>query len=552
MRIERIKSRPFRLRKLRSQFERQIFAVPKLQREFVWNPRKACQLLDSVFRNYPVGSAMIWRARRKQQFALTSQRHILPPYGDHNAQIWFVIDGQQRLSVLWQLLRGSGHEVKTQRRQTIDFSKFYFYVGPTEQATPFVYRKRAPAENHVAVVDLLSSRWRSRLGHLGKRAFIRAAECRERILNYELWLTFIDGSNLDDVQETFIRINSLGTPVAAADKAFARATSLDLRNSVRAVQDRLGQGFANVREQPILTAIALALGAGDIGDRANELMIRRAERDQSERRRFEKVWKDLSKAVPYAVDYMSSNFGVSNYAALPSDYLLTMLSLFFLYRRNRRPSRTQRKALRRWFWSTIVGSRYTGRGYRPNLLADARMMKRLAMTGRVNQPALERQPERILYSTDYRRRGMLPLGLFCLLRTQCPRYLEDGEVIPGRELAAAGNRHDKHHIFPKHALNRCGISATSVNALTNICFLVARENQRVGSSLPRTYLQDVPQGRRHVAATLASHLIPSGAEAGLHETNTKRGFRMFTQARSRLLARAFEREAGVRLFDRNR
>jgi uncharacterized protein with ParB-like and HNH nuclease domain len=54
-----------RLRQLHGLVESGIFAVPELQREFVWNARKACDLLDSVFRNYPIGTILIWKAERR-------------------------------------------------------------------------------------------------------------------------------------------------------------------------------------------------------------------------------------------------------------------------------------------------------------------------------------------------------------------------------------------------------------------------------------------------------------------------------------------------------
>lgn len=44
------------VKKLKTWIERGIFAIPELQREFVWNGKKACDLIDSVYRNYPIGT----------------------------------------------------------------------------------------------------------------------------------------------------------------------------------------------------------------------------------------------------------------------------------------------------------------------------------------------------------------------------------------------------------------------------------------------------------------------------------------------------------------
>jgi uncharacterized protein with ParB-like and HNH nuclease domain len=54
----------YRLKKLHALIERGIFAVPELQREFVWSARKACDLLDSIYSNYPIGTVLVWKTSR--------------------------------------------------------------------------------------------------------------------------------------------------------------------------------------------------------------------------------------------------------------------------------------------------------------------------------------------------------------------------------------------------------------------------------------------------------------------------------------------------------
>jgi uncharacterized protein with ParB-like and HNH nuclease domain len=44
------------------------FAVPKLQRNFVWDPGRAAKLLDSIYRGMPIGSLFLWRTRKRTYF----------------------------------------------------------------------------------------------------------------------------------------------------------------------------------------------------------------------------------------------------------------------------------------------------------------------------------------------------------------------------------------------------------------------------------------------------------------------------------------------------
>src|SRR5688500_14095301 len=102
--MEDIYSKAITLKRLHSLIERGVFAVPELQREFVWNARKVCDLLDSIHQKYPIGTILIWKTDRRNENQLRKHYHILPHFDPKNQDIYFLIDGQQRLSVLWHLL----------------------------------------------------------------------------------------------------------------------------------------------------------------------------------------------------------------------------------------------------------------------------------------------------------------------------------------------------------------------------------------------------------------------------------------------------------------
>src|SRR5271169_5620390 len=78
------------------------FAVPKLQRNFVWDPGRAAKLLDSIYRDMPIGSLFLCEMDRKSANLIRQSADVLPAFKSGNKRIWFVIDGQQRLSVIYQ------------------------------------------------------------------------------------------------------------------------------------------------------------------------------------------------------------------------------------------------------------------------------------------------------------------------------------------------------------------------------------------------------------------------------------------------------------------
>ena len=204
-------------------FDKKILAVPELQREFVWNAKKACTLLDSIHKNYPIGTAMIWESAARYGFQLRHKLHVLPQFdGERNKSVYFLIDGQQRLSVLYQIT--TGNTVYNSYGKEINFSNIYFHINQNDDQY-FFYFKRPPSENYFRITDIISSRYKSKFRGIGKRKLATIKECRERLMSFTFPITFVKTDNIDDIRETFIRINSQGTPVSAADRAFARAAS---------------------------------------------------------------------------------------------------------------------------------------------------------------------------------------------------------------------------------------------------------------------------------------------------------------------------------------
>lgn len=542
------------LRRLHGLVESGIFAVPELQREFVWNARKVCDLLDSVFHNYPIGTILIWKAERRYENQLRKHYHILPHFDPENTHIYFLIDGQQRLSVLWHLLRGEGTSVVNEQGAKLNFSAVYFDPYAHGSETLFVYREHVTRDLRarlVPVVDLLSANWKRRTRGHKVRATRRLEECRRRILSYQALLVFCETKDRSEVRETFVRINSLGMRIGAADRAFARASTFDMRGMVRDIQTRLKNGFARVSRKTVLQTFAAALGIRDLGERAIKVFISRLETDEAERAKFVRVYPNIREAITMAADHLVHELGVPNFDFLPSEPMLMILSLYFFHNGTVRPPLAAKQRLTQWFWATGVGARYSGRGYRPNLTSDIGLMSKLAANPKTKLAFKVKLRVQTLRDTEYGRRGPVSNSFFCLLRLNKPRYLDSGSPIPEGDTSSRRNSSDKHHIFPRALLSRNGIGPERFNSILNICYLVARDNRSVGQRAPRAYFDDVPSNRRVLGVALRSHLIPSNAGKGIWDRSIKRGFKQFLIDRASLLARTFENQAGMKMFDRS-
>jgi Protein of unknown function DUF262 len=85
---------------LMADIEREVIALPDLQRPFVWEDTKVRDLLDSLFVGFPVGTLVFWHtASDKEARALGAETPGL-------RATTLVIDGQQRLTSLYAVMRG--------------------------------------------------------------------------------------------------------------------------------------------------------------------------------------------------------------------------------------------------------------------------------------------------------------------------------------------------------------------------------------------------------------------------------------------------------------
>jgi uncharacterized protein with ParB-like and HNH nuclease domain len=74
--------------------------LPDIQRPFVWKNTKVWDLFDSMYRGFPVGYLLFWVN------AATEEHRTIGIGGKQKAPRLLIVDGQQRLTSLYAVLRG--------------------------------------------------------------------------------------------------------------------------------------------------------------------------------------------------------------------------------------------------------------------------------------------------------------------------------------------------------------------------------------------------------------------------------------------------------------
>ena len=519
--------------------------MPEIQREFVWNARRAVALLDSMYKGYPIGTVMVWRADKKQAWMLRHKLHILPPFdATQNKEIFFLVDGQQRLSVLHQVRRGE--TIGNSNGREIRFGDIYFSINGEEEQ--FQYLRRPEPGEHFKVSLIVSDRWRQ--SFLGLPKYKRAAikECRERLLKYRVFIVFYGTKELANIRETFIRINAQGMRISEADKAFSRAQRVKPLHRYHQLCETLPFGYKAMNKAVYWTTLVLVQGYKYLGQRAFTKFTKEIDRKEEGRLWFERHEPKVAESVKLACDYLVNTLGVNDFKMLPYENMIAMLAVFFHANNRAQPSRTQREQIRRWFWYTAVVQRYAGAGYEANIIGDRDFFTRLGRSRKGLYPITERVSLQSLRETSYKGGSALSSAFKLLLRHNKPRYVTNGEPIPLGPVAAATNKRDLHHIFPQSPLKNAGVARKHYNTICNICLAVAHDNRSFGKKLPYRYLAEF-QRTRVFSRVMKANLIPYDRKSPLWDMKATRGFKAFMEVRAKLLRLAFNRAAKAKLVE---
>ena len=192
-------------------------AIPEIQRPFVWNAAKVRDSIDSLYWGYPTGYLITWRnpgVRLKD--------------GTQSATKRILIDGQQRVIALLAALLGEHIVDKNYKQQRIAIA---FHPGNQK----FEVANAAIRKNREWIPDLAKvfapDAWMIRTMEeyceanpsADKREISERIKRLEGIKNNSLGLIELNADlDLETVAEIFVRINSQGVTLNAADFAMSR------------------------------------------------------------------------------------------------------------------------------------------------------------------------------------------------------------------------------------------------------------------------------------------------------------------------------------------
>lgn len=323
------------------------FWLPNIQRPFVWSEEQIERVYDSILREYPIGSMLVWKtdSEIKHRKFIDNWRNGLNitdfyvPENGHAKML--VLDGQQRIQSLFIGLRGSynGKElylnILSGDLKDPEDTRFEFKFSVNTACYPWVKFKE------VVFTDKKNKEIRSWISELASDAIspenedrieenieqIRNVFCTQENILYQV-IDSIDKPDTyseNDVVEIFIRANSGGTPLNKSDLMFSLLVSSwdDVENRMSELLLEINAtGYKFTRDFVLKTFLVLL----DKGARYNV----RKFREEGTRERIEQEWDDITDSIRAVKDYIYGSTFLKTDKTIPS-YLSLIPLIYFRY-----------------------------------------------------------------------------------------------------------------------------------------------------------------------------------------------------------------------------
>lgn len=512
MDVPKIDVKPTTLGQLLNDMRTGKLQVPRFQRDFVWPVSRTRALLDSMYKEFPIGTFFLWRAPSESPHLFRSLAALGIPEPSPGAEVSYILDGQQRLTSLYGVMVGLKIGSRDYGRVCVDLETAREYDQNGEEGFDediFVYRT-ADNERYVAVKDLVHSTRHLEIFDALDANYRRAFTKAHRIFStYPFSVVWIQEQRLGDAIEIFQRINQAGKRLSRYDLVCANVWTegFDFRKRVQALNDRFErESFGALHETVYTQAFALCLKDGCTT--LSELSLESDEIIAS--------WDRVIGALDLAVDFARSSLGVRRADFLPYRGVLPVLTACFYHLPGTALTANQRDLLWDWFWRVTLSERYSSTS--PSRMAEDAQTLRQGLAGETVEFGFSARvtPEAVRRTRMSTASSALRNAFLCLLALRNPRNLKDGSPISlGDTFFSNLKQAERHHIFPVAFLKRQGHAATAVHQLPNFCFIPADLNREISHRAPSDYMASLKAANPHIDRACRSQLIDPGPESAI-------------------------------------
>lgn len=566
-------------------------AIPEIQRPFVWDSTKVRNLIDSLYKGYPVGYIITWK-----------NPEVRLKDGSKSEGKQILIDGQQRITALTAALLGQQVLNNNYKKVRI---KIAFNIKTEEFQTlnPAIEAQESWIPDISAFMEDGSINTWEFITNYSKKFDIEPNKVNERI-NKLIQIKNISigrielGSSLDidTVTEIFIRINSAGVVLSQADFAMSKIsvnkeyngneirktidyfchlaknpidydniknndpefTKIDASNKISWIKDKSEDIYRPSYVDILRVAFTYKFKRGKLQDLVSLLSGRDFETREYREDVIEDSYATLSSGINDFVN--QSNFEryimiLKSAGAIRDDLIRSQNVVNFGYilyltlkKRNIRPDLIE-KQVRRWIVMSILTQRYAS-APESAFDYDIRRLSNSEDILTVIDDEIDRQLNETFWSdilVEYFNTSVVSSPYWKTFLMAQIKLGDRGFLskdITVRTLIE--NRGDIHHIFPKNYLQKNGHdNRGEYNQIANFAMLQTEINIQISDRAPVDYMKSIEKqcageenkfGAINNLEDLKKNMAENCISIGF-ENMTESDYKDFLLARRKLMAK---------------
>ncbi|HOC44108.1 MAG TPA: DUF262 domain-containing protein [Thermoanaerobaculales bacterium] len=499
-------------------------ALPDFQRDFVWDPNATQELIVSIAHNYPAGSLL--RIRNTHSYFACREFQGAPALNKHQPT-YLVLDGQQRLTSLYQAFYGVGdHRYYLDLRgllNGLDFEECIFHLREKAKRSRALQQLEVQARDLILPLSVLQggngdfNGWTidvaTRLENeqnpidVIKQLKQIGTDWIQTIDDYQFpVVTLSDTTGAEAVCTIFETLNRTGVKLSVFELLTARfwPQDVNLRELWDGARNRC-EKITDFEVDPyyLLQMIALTTREHPACKRSDVLAL-----DVSA---INKWWGIVVDGLDLALDILNDDCGVLVPKWLPYYSMLIPMGAALARAASLGTTRegADRLKLRKWFWCSVFGQKYE-RAANSQCARDYGELVRWFEGGQPPDSVTAfRFDPRVLLDTTPRQRALYR-GVIALVLAGGSRDFHSVKKITAKMIA--DQQIDDHHIFPQAWSNAHGKPARLRDCVLNRTLIDRATNQRIGARAPSDYLKEITKALEDVKpksfkTLMDSHLI---------------------------------------------
>ena len=481
--------------------------IPRFQRAYVWERTKIVSLLNSIYKQYPIGSFFLWDTDMKMDGFCRDITDLGFPKKPEASKFSFILDGQQRITSLYVALRG-----KTLNE--VEYGKICFNLDQRVFKVP----KLKTEQNNIPVWKIYNDQEYGNLlqeyygsGRIEFGNIIK--DCHELLINYPVSIIKSMNMELDEVVTIFERINQGGKRLSLFDLVHASVWSedFDLRNKIAEFNsDPVIKIFGTLDSEIFTQSLALNVS----GDCTNRHQLNLT---------YEKCkanWMKTTECIRLAIDFVK-NLGVQQISIIPYNSILAVIQHYFFLSGEKYVNAEVKNLIAGWFWTVTFSQRYSSSTL-TRMNEDVLWINALTKGERSPRLFSVKLTVDDLLRVRMNLRSVIKNGILCLMALNGPLDFDNGAIVTlDKTNASRSNSKENHHFFPYALRNKLGISQDEANSVLNFAFITKRLNQQISAKFPSVYLKNYEQDNSDILKCLLTHFIDGKAFAAAKADNFK-------------------------------